>query len=266
MISFPLLKREIKANYKLLLIFMGVLTMYVSMIVYMFDPKIGETLQAFEESMPGVMAAFGMSNMGTTLTEFLTSYLFGFLLLIFPMIFEIILSNKLIARYVDRGSMAYILASPNSRKKIAFTQGLFLIKSIAILLTYTMIVGIVTSEIAFPGSLDIPKYILLHVGLLCLHIAISGLGFLTSCLFNDTKFSYAISAGVPIGFYLIQMLANMGGHLENLKYITIFTLFDTDKLIAGDANGIFMILILLVSGLILYAAGIWQFNKRDLPL
>ena len=107
---------------------------------------------------------------------------------------------------------------------------------------------------------------MLNIGLYCLHIAVSGLGFFASCISNDTKLSYSLSAGIPIGFFIIQLLANMGGKLENFKYFTIFSLFNTDKLIKGETSGIWMFIILLFMGVILYTIGILRFNKRDLPL
>ena len=132
MISNTLLKKEFKSNYKILLIFIAVLTMYEVIIVSMFNPELGETLDAFAKAMPEIMSAFGMANTGSTLTEFLSNYLYGFLLLVFPMILEIILANKLVAKYVDTGSMAYLLSTPNSRKKIVITQGLFVIINIVL--------------------------------------------------------------------------------------------------------------------------------------
>lgn len=266
MISIPLLKREIKSNYKIFLIFAAVLTMYISVIIPMFDPKIGNALAEFEKAMPEMMAAFGMSNSGTTLIEFINTYLFGFLFIVFPMIFEIIIVNKVIAKYVDSGSMAYLLATPNKRSKIAITQAIFMLFSLGALIVFITLVGIISSEVYFRGDLDIKKYILMNIGLYCLHIAISGLGFFASCISNDTKLSYSISAGIPIGFFIIQLLANMGGKLENFKYFTIFTLLDTDKLIKGESIGVWMFIILLVIGLVLYIGGILRFSKRDLPL
>lgn len=266
MISMPLLKREIKSNYKLFIIFAAVLTMYISVIIPMFDPEIGNALAEFEKAMPEMMAAFGMSNSGTTLIEFINTYLFGFLFIVFPMIFEIIIVNKIIVKYVDSGSMAYLLATPNKRSKIAITQGVFMLFSIGALILFITLVGIISCEVYFPGDLDIKKYILMNIGLYCLHIAISGLGFFASCISNDTRISYSISAGIPIGFFIIQLLANMGGKLENFKYFTIFTLLDTDKLIKGETIGIWMFIILLVIGSTLYISGIIRFSKRDLPL
>lgn len=80
MLNATLLKRGIKANYKILLIFMAVLTLYSSMIVAMFDPALGESLNAMAQSMPQIFAAFGMLHAGVTLIDFMVNYLYGFLL------------------------------------------------------------------------------------------------------------------------------------------------------------------------------------------
>ena len=39
--------------------------------------------------------------------------LYGFLLVVFPMVFLILLANRLLTRYLDRGSIAFLLATPN---------------------------------------------------------------------------------------------------------------------------------------------------------
>lgn len=39
--SIPLLKREIKSNYKILLLFMGIVTLYSGIITAMYDPEVG---------------------------------------------------------------------------------------------------------------------------------------------------------------------------------------------------------------------------------
>ncbi|MHB1315810.1 MAG: ABC transporter permease [Christensenellales bacterium] len=266
MISFPLIKREIKANYKLFLIFAAVLAMYITVINVMFDPALGNMLQEFAKAMPEMMAAFGMVTTGGTLIEFVSSYLYGMLMLIFPMIFVIILANKLVAKYVDKGSMAYLLATPNTRKKIVLTQAVFLVLNVAVLMLFVTVVGIIACEAMFPGQLDIPKFIYLNIGAFCLHMAISGLCFFASCIANDTKLSYSIGAGVSITFYLMLMLANMGGKLESLKYATIFTLYDTNKIISGDSNAIWMCAVLFVAGVVLYGIGIRRFIKKDLTV
>ncbi len=266
MLNKTLLKKEIKSNYKALLIFMAVLTLYSSMIVSMFDPKLGESLTMMMESMPGIFAAVGMSNPGSTLIEFLVNYLYGFLFIVFPLIFIIITSNKLVALYIDRGSMAYLLATPNKRRKIVSTQAFVLLLGILALTVYVTMLCIGASEAMFPGELDISKFILLNVGLYGLLVFLAGVCFCASCIFNDSKGAIGIGAGLAIAFLLIQMVFQVGKKFEFLKYFTPMTLFDADGIIAGEARAVGMFCILYAAGIVLFIIGIEVFCKRDISV
>lgn len=122
MINLTLYKREMKGSIKLLIIFAMIITMYVSIIVKMYDPELMETLDSFVEVMPEIMAAVGMSSGATSLLGFMISYLYGFILLIFPMVFCILRGNGLIAKYVDKGSMVSLMAAPVKRDTIVSTM------------------------------------------------------------------------------------------------------------------------------------------------
>ena len=56
MFNLVLLKKEFKSNFKILLIFALVLTMYGAIIVSMFDPKLVDSLNSMVESMPQMFA------------------------------------------------------------------------------------------------------------------------------------------------------------------------------------------------------------------
>ena len=62
MINLALYKREMKGSVKLLLIFGAILTMYVSVIITMYDPQMMKTLDSFAEVMPELMASVGMKT------------------------------------------------------------------------------------------------------------------------------------------------------------------------------------------------------------
>lgn len=266
MFNLTLMKQGIKSNYKILLIFMAVLTMYISMITSMFDPGLGSALESFSKSMPELMAMFGMSTTSTTLIGFLSTYLYGFILLIFPMVFTIIISNRLITRHIDKGSMAYLLASPNKRSTIVITQIKVLVISLFILILFCTTLGIIISEAMFKGDLDKGKFIILNIGLFCLHYAIGGFCMLVSCAFNESKYSLTIGAGIPTLAYLIQMIANMGGKFQNLKYATFFTLFNPESIINGESSAYMMIGVLFAVGVIFYLSAIYVFCKKDFSL
>lgn len=266
MISRPLYKLGVKSIYKPLLIFMAVFLMYISTIVSMFDPELGQALDEFSKTMPELMAMFGMTASGTTLISFLSTYLYGFIMLVFPFVFTIIAANSLVVRHVDRGSMAYLLAAPQTRVKVIFTQILAYMTAIVALILFGTILGIAMSEWMFPGELDIGTFTILNIGLFCLHFAIGGFCFLSSCMTNETRYSLFIGAGFIVLSYLLQMLANMGDKLEMLKYITFFTLFDAEGIIAGEGSSYMMMATLVLAGISLYVAAVYAFNKRDLPI
>ena len=239
MMNLALYKREMKGSIKLLLIFGAIITMYVSIIISMYDPDLMKTLSSFAEAMPELMASVGMKADAATLIGFMVSYLYGFILLIFPMLFCILRGNALIAKYVDKGSMALLIAAPVKRRAV---------------------------ESGFPGDLDIADLFLLNGGLLCLHLFIGGVCFLSSCIFSDTKYSLAFGAGIPIFMYVLQMLANVGGDAEKAKYFTFFTLFKPDGIIAGEREAAVGILILFAGAVICFAAGMMIFDRKDLQI
>ena len=146
MLCWPLFQREMRANCKVMLIFCGVFTLYGAVIISMFDPKLGDALNAMAASMPELFAAFVMSNPGATMLEFLVNYLYGFLFLVFPVVMILILVNRLIVRYVDRGAMAWLLASPHSRRTLALTQGKTLGLLVLMLTVYATVMCLALSS------------------------------------------------------------------------------------------------------------------------
>ncbi|MBH1941539.1 ABC transporter permease subunit [Mobilitalea sibirica] len=266
MFSKSLLKATIKQNYIVFLIILAVMMMYITIIAGMYDPSIQDTLDEMLKMMPKeLMSAMGFTSFGNTLLEFISSYFYGFLILLLPMIYTIVVANRSIASHVDRGSMACLLSTPNTRMKIARTQAFFLLVSITLLIGFLTLAGVGMSVILFPGELDIPGFLLLNLGALILYYALTGLGFFASCLFNDTKNSLAIGAGLPVAFLVLQMLSNVGDKTDFLKYFTLYTLFDPEKIVQGEGYILSFIVLFLVA-LVTYSGGLYVFNKRDLPL
>ena len=263
--SGTLLKRELKINGKLLALFLAVLTLYGGMITSMFDPKLGESLKAMADSMPDLFSAFGMNQSGATLTEFLSNYLYGFLLVVFPMVFLILLANRLLTRYLDRGSIAFLLATPNRRSKLALTQAFVMVLLLFCLTLYMTGLLLGLSAALFPGELDCGAFLLLNAGLFGLYLFLSGLCFCTACLWSEPRLATGVGAGACIAFVLLQMLSRVGEKFEWLKYATPLTLFDPQGLIGGEPSAVWRFLLLYTGGLALYGVGIAVFCRRDIP-
>lgn len=266
MINWTLYRREMKAGAKLLLIFGAIMTMYVACIIALYDPATVEMLDGFARAMPQIMAAVGMTPGAAHLLGFMISYLYGFVLLIFPMVYSILRANGLIAKYVDSGAMVYLVAAPVRRRTIACTQMLVLLSGIGLLLIYTTALEAALAQALFPGALALDALLMLNAGLISLHFFIGGICFLASCLFSETKYSLLLGAGLPVLMYVFQMVANVGDGARFMKYFSAFTLFDPNGL-ADFANGALLkAAILLLGALALYPAGIAAFCKKDLHI
>lgn len=112
---------------------------------------------------------------------------------------------------------------------------------------------------------DMETYIWLNVGCCLLILAFSAIGFFASCLFNRSKNAMAVGGGLPFAFFIISIIVEMSENLENLKYITLTTLFDTQEILALGDFGVGLGVLAGIAA-VLYAAGCVIFTQKDLPL
>ncbi len=262
-----LFKSNIKSNWIIFVFIFGMLMIYVSTSITMFNPENADAMEAMFDMMPeGMIKAFGFVGLGTDLTTYLAGYLYGFILIVFPIIYTIIAANNLVARHVDKGSMAYLLATPNTRVKVASTQALYLVASVALLMALITGVLIGLSEAMFPGLLETGRFILLNAVTLLILLVVAGISFLSSCIFNDTKTSLAFGAGIPILFVLFKMVADISEKVEFFKYFTLYTLLNTDKVLNDNEYVLTISLILIAASAVLYSLGVFIFNKKSLAI
>ena len=266
--NLTLFKREMKSSWKLLVVMAAILTMYIVLIIVMYTPEMLNMFQQFNQTMPQLMSAFSMdfSADSLTLLGYMVSGLYGYVLILFPMIYAMVRGNGLVARYVDRGAMASLLAAPVKRRTVALTQMAVLVAGIAALIVFATAVEIITIAAYAPGQADTGKLLLLNVGLLALHLFIGSICFLASCTFNETRNSLAVGAGIPGIMFVLQMLAQAGEKTEPLKYATFFTLFRPEAIAAGESGAMGGVILLFAGAALLYAVAVYVFTKRGLAV
>lgn len=261
MINSTIFKQTLRANVKLWLIFTIVLTILQVVMVAVFDAT---TLTDISHLVEGTPLA-GMLGQ-TTLLSMLASTFYSIHGVIFPIIFIIMTANSLIASQVDRGSMAYLLSTPTKRSTIIATQAFYLIIALVVMFIIETAAGLITIQV-FQSETDIviADFVMLNVGLFLLMFAISGISFFFSSYCNLTKNSLAFGAGIPIAFFLFQLLSSVDESLNVLSNFTINALFDTTAILEGE-NYWWKLIILLGIGIVLYIASLEVFKRKDLPL
>lgn len=266
MLNRTLYIRELKNSLKLGLIFAAVLTMYVVIMINLYDPNMRSALDKFAKTMPQLMAALGIRPGSTGLLGFLMTYLYGFILLIFPMLFTVIRANGLIARYVERGSIVTLLAAPVKRSTVALTQLTVLISGLTLLLLYTTCLELILAKSVFPQETLGSGLLRLNLGLWAMQMLIAGISFSASCLFNDSRLSLGVGAGLPALMLLLQMLADTSPKVEKLRLLTFFSLYDPQALAAGESAAWLSIGILLLLAVLFMGLAVVVFDRKDLQI
>jgi ABC-2 type transport system permease protein len=241
MISKPLLKQIVKSNLKLFLIFAAVQALLLSILMIVYTPSLGP------------------------LIEFAGNHFFALLAPIFTTIYLIIIGSRLIVGQVDKGSLGYTLSNPITRTQLTLTSALFLAGSLALMYVLIAGIGVVAAAIAQPDILDNGALLRLALGEFSLQLAISGIVFCASCIFNRSSRSLIIGAGLPILFFAANLLAVVSAGLNFFKYFSLMTLFNAASIIGGEGYA-FNFVILAVIAIILYLAGMKVFKEKDLPL
>lgn len=240
--------------------------MYTTVIAYMYNPELSEMLSGYQQALPDLMAAVGMTGIASSLLEWMQIYLYGFIMLLFPLIFILVMVQKLLVGPMETGTLANLLATPNSRKKIICTQISSMALWMAVLMGMVTAVGLLSCEILFPGELDIGRYLALNFSTLLLQEAIVGIVFLAACFANSSKFFYLAGAGLPVLFFLIQMVSNMGEKLEKLRYVTIYSLLPVEEILKKSAYFPVQDVVMLGIAVALFLLGAWRFQRRDFSL
>ena len=259
-----LFAKEIRSNLFVFAVIAAVLFLYLAVVISMYDPELGESLDMMMASMPELFAMFGMATQATTLLGFMLNYLYGFLLTVFPFVLILIMVNKLVVRSLDRGTMSYLLATPNSRTRIAGTLAAVLIVALIVLAVLTMAAEAGCAAFMFPDDLDAEGLLRANIGMLCLWVFLGGLCFLSACSFPNASAALWVGGGAGIAFFLMQMAAKVSDKLEFLDKANPLALFDYYGLAAGETTAYGSAAVLLLIGIAMFAAAIVIFNRRDL--
>jgi ABC-2 type transport system permease protein len=255
---------NIKKYWKLTVIIILVLFLYASLSVTMYNEDAAASLSELMDTMPdALISALGFDDLGTTLTGFISGFMYGFLIITFPMIYAIVLAYGLCGKMVDSGSMAFLLSTPNSRKRIVWTQIMFLTTALRTVVWSVFLLIVIMSAVIFPGVLDFWIVVKLHLIAYCAVLAVAGVSFLCSCIFNDAKNALGLGAGIPTFFLSMTLLSGASDKIEWVKYLSLYTFLDVKLIMAGGNYFWIALGCLLVINLALYLICAKVFIKKN---
>ncbi|MBB6632524.1 ABC transporter permease subunit [Cohnella thailandensis] len=269
--NVPLLRRMLTTHSRVFLNYAFGSAFYIVLMFWLY-PSMADNSEALDDLMnelpDGVVNAFGIQNGFGTLEAFISGEFYGLILPILLTIFAVSLATQLMARLVDRGSMAYLLSTPTTRARVALTQALVLVIGLILIAAVTTLAGFASQAwiIGDGYPLNAERFISLNVAVLALFFAIGGVAFLISSLANDEKRATGLSGAIAFGMFTLDLLGKISEKIEWLRSLSLFSLFRPSDIVSGQGAIGLELTVLFAIGLLLYAAGIYGFAKRDLPL
>lgn len=238
-------------------------------------------VSSLPDSMTGFISQLGSTDLYGLIVGI---FMFGVVVVLLPLVYTIILANSLVSEKIETGSLAFTLSTPIKRSTYVTTQAIYLVLSELFIGVVTLIFGLIAREIGvaiggtqLQNSFPVSDVVLYGIGSICTMIALSGVCFLSSCIFNKTRLSITVGGGLNIFFFICSILGFFGSEaltptirIEAMGYFRYFTIMSLNNGVAviNDNFALFFIelVILLIISALCYIAGILVFNKKDLPL
>ncbi len=260
---------ELKANMKTISSYAFGMVLYLWLFIWIYPSFAhSQALNTLLQQMPqGLMRVLGYTVGITHIADFLGGEFYSLFYLVIMSIYAIFVATKLVAHLIDNGSMAYLLATPVSRTKVAITQA-------AVLMSGLLIIGLVSTVGALLGvhwflqqsgmnNIDFVKMNVVGVLLFCV---VASYCFLFSSLVRDERTALGLSTFVTVLFYGLHTVGNLSTKFNWLSHLTLFNFFDPQNLIHGKGHFALDSLTLLIATVIILVVSIAGFRKRQLPL
>ena len=251
MFSWTIFIKTLKSNLFLWTVVTFATTLFFSATIFAVD-----SLTSSGVTTPGAL---------TDPLSLLDQTFFSMIGVLLPLIFIVVVSNRLIAKEVDDGSLAFVLTTQVSRDTLIFTRGFFLFISISAMMVILSLTGLVTFQ-TLSMDIDLEVYGQIMFGLYALELSFAGINFLTSSLFNKTSLSVGFGAGISLGMFLLSTISGLTSDLELLRQFTLNQFFQVKTIISAEANSLLNFSILFSVFVCLSLFSFQIFRKKNLPL
>jgi len=243
---------------------------YILLMFWLY-PSMASNAKAIDElvqAMPeGVGRAFALTGFDSA-EAFISGEYYGLILVLILAIVCVQLSTQLMAKLVDQGAMAYLLATPTTRGKVAGAQAAVLVSGLLLIMAVTTLAGLAGDAWFLDGkfAFDTTRFLQMNAAAFLLFFAVGGISFLVSACSNDEKKARGISGLITFGFFSFDLLGKLSENIDWMRDISIFSLYRPADIVNGTARLAPAFALLFAIGLVAFAVAVVWFRKRDLPL
>ena len=255
-----IVRREFKANFKSLIIWIVLLVFIVFVASYEFEAFRGNTnLMDAMESFIGIFEAMGIPFTNLSEPEGFVS-LMSIYFYIPLAIYAALLGSSIISKEERDKTAEYLFTLPISRKQVLISKVVVAVIN-NVILNLGLIFGtiFVYSRFAPQQSFfDFMKY--MSIGLIFTQLVFMSIGMFLAAVLKQYKRSGGVTIGIVMGAYLLFVLIGLAEQIDFLKYLTPFKYFEVGDML----NGIIQLKYVIISiGItVLGITGVFVFYRR----
>ncbi|GMA51151.1 ABC transporter permease [Alicyclobacillus contaminans] len=225
-------------------------------------------LNALLKTMPaGFLKVIGYEAGVSQVGDYLAGEFYGLIYVIIMAIYAVMTATQLMARLQDSGFLAYLLATPVSRVRIAVSQLAVLVSGIVgigLLCTVSGLLGV--HWFISDSPLNTAKFVEMNAIGVLLFLLVGAYSFFFSCTARDERTALSASALLTVVFYALHTAGSLSDTVGWLRNVSIFTAFDPQALMHGTANVPSLALGLGVAAVGIFAAAVAGFRRKEMAL
>ena len=238
--------------------------MYVAIFPSIFKEreKLREAFQAYPEGLREAFA-IDIDTFVSSLEGFMAGEYFSLMWPLILIILIITFASAAIAGEIDKGTIELLLSQPISRLKIFFakyTAGLTVIVIFILITTFS----VVPFSLLHNVEIKIQNFLTISILGFLFAFAIFSICMMISSFSSSRGRPAAITGGMLIIMYGLNLFSGFQESLDSLKYVSFFHYFDFSSAIVHNQIDILNIAVFLVVGVTCTLIGAIIFNKRDI--
>jgi ABC-2 type transport system permease protein len=262
---FFIFYRELRANFKSLLIWSGIVILFnvVGFSKFSAFYKNPELLSILDSMPQAMISAFSMNAFNlTTVTGF-----FGIMAMYFYLLLSIaavMWGSDIISKEERDKTVEFSLSLPVTRGKLVTAKIAAAAVNCAILLYVTFGATLVGAQSYQPDS-EFYKFVFLSMlATAFLQMIFLALGIFLGCAMKKHKRAGSVAVSLLLGAYFASILYELDGNLKLLKYISPFQYFNPALLLRESGLEVFFVLLSVALAAIFLAGAYYSYSKRDL--
>ena len=260
-----ILIRELKANFKSLVIWSVIISLLIMIAVAKFSAFAGDPqMLAMLDSMPpAVLDALNMRAFNlTTLSGF-----YGIMFIYFGLLGAIAAAmwgSDMISKEERDKTVEFSLVLPVSRNRVVTAKSLAALLNCIAFVLITWGVSLVAVRSYNPDQAFYNLLALEMQAMFVIELIFLGFGLLLGCAMKQYKRSGSTAVAIILATYLMSIISGMQENLDFLKYLTPFRYFDAGELFRnGRMDGMYLLLSAAII-VVCVVGAYWTYGRRDL--